>query len=270
MSGGGMAMPRHSSVRSADGCGLAVTGWGQDPGVLLVHGGGCDALSWSAVVPRLVAKAGVCVYDRRGRGGSGDCADYSLDREAEDVAAVVAATEPVAVLAHSYGAVCVLSALDALSGVRSFVLYEPPLFLARLPDSAIAAAVGELESDVDQGLHRFLRYLVGLPAQDAASLAANDAAWRRVRATAPTLPRELQALTAVDAAALLWRARDPRVLMVRGGRTGHPAYPTVADLASCRTVTLPGHGHLSMLTDPAAILTVVEQELASTRSQGAW
>ena len=127
-----------------------------------------------------------------------------------------------------------------------------------------AAAVGDLDRDVDRGLDRFLYDLAGIPSQEAASLTAADVAWRRVRAAAPTLPREFRALATMDPQALLRRAHDPRVLVVRGGRTDHPVYPTAADLASCRTATLPGQGHLSALTDPAALLAVVERKLAGS------
>ena len=42
--------------------------------------------------------------DRRGHGASGDSPDYSLQKEAEDVAAVVDSRQgPVAVLGHSFG-----------------------------------------------------------------------------------------------------------------------------------------------------------------------
>src|SRR6185295_2891815 len=66
--------------------------------------------------------------DRRGRGASGDSADYAIEREFEDVAAVVAAIgEPVALLGHSYGALCSLEAVLRAKGVCKLVLYEPPV-----------------------------------------------------------------------------------------------------------------------------------------------
>jgi pimeloyl-ACP methyl ester carboxylesterase len=64
--------------------------------------------------------------DRRGRGGSGDSEYYSIEREFEDVAAVVDSIgEPVDVLGHSTGAVCSPEAALLTSNVRKLVLYEP-------------------------------------------------------------------------------------------------------------------------------------------------
>lgn len=60
--------------------------------------------------------------DRRGRGGSGDASTYAIDREFEDVVAVVeAAGEPASLLGHSFGAVCSLEALRLTDRVKRVV-----------------------------------------------------------------------------------------------------------------------------------------------------
>jgi pimeloyl-ACP methyl ester carboxylesterase len=66
--------------------------------------------------------------DRRGRGHSGDAPDYALEREYEDVVAVVvSAGDGVSVLGHSYGGICALEAALLTDGIRKLVLYEPPM-----------------------------------------------------------------------------------------------------------------------------------------------
>jgi pimeloyl-ACP methyl ester carboxylesterase len=56
--------------------------------------------------PLLASKFTTCAMDRRGRGASGDSPEYSLSKEAEDVAAVVNSRPgPVFVFGHSYGGV---------------------------------------------------------------------------------------------------------------------------------------------------------------------
>jgi pimeloyl-ACP methyl ester carboxylesterase len=74
---------------SRDGTPLAYERFGQGPAVVLVSG----AMSTSATVVPLAAalsdRFDVCVYDRRGRGESGDTAPYAVDREVEDLAALV-------------------------------------------------------------------------------------------------------------------------------------------------------------------------------------
>ena len=67
----------------------------------------------------------VYAMDRRGRGGSGDSADYELRREAEDVAAVIDSIGGcVNVLGHSHGALCALEAALLTAQLRRLILYE--------------------------------------------------------------------------------------------------------------------------------------------------
>ncbi len=64
--------------------------------------------------------------DRRGRGGSGDSDEYDLEREIEDMAAVVESiAEPVMLLGHSYGALIALEAALRTDNLNGLVLYEP-------------------------------------------------------------------------------------------------------------------------------------------------
>ncbi|MDH3464178.1 MAG: alpha/beta fold hydrolase, partial [Acidimicrobiia bacterium] len=64
---------------------------------------------WGGVSPHFESHFTALAMDRRGRGGSSDAPQYDIQREAEDVAALVEAVgEPASVLAHSYGAVCAL------------------------------------------------------------------------------------------------------------------------------------------------------------------
>jgi len=66
--------------------------------------------------------------DRRGHGASGDSPDYALQKEAEDVAAVVNSRPgTVFVLGHSYGGVCALEATFLTERISKLILYEPPL-----------------------------------------------------------------------------------------------------------------------------------------------
>jgi pimeloyl-ACP methyl ester carboxylesterase len=66
--------------------------------------------------------------DRRGHGASGDSPDYTLQKEAEDVAAVVNSRPgPVFVLGQSLGGVCSLEAAFLTDKISKLVLYEPPV-----------------------------------------------------------------------------------------------------------------------------------------------
>ena len=71
--------------------GTPVAYWrsGKGPPLVLVHGTAADHSRWSPVLPALEERFTVYAIDRRGRGGSGDTDDYAVEREFEDVAAVV-------------------------------------------------------------------------------------------------------------------------------------------------------------------------------------
>jgi pimeloyl-ACP methyl ester carboxylesterase len=77
---------------------------GEGPPLVLVHGAAADHSRWAPVLPELEAHFTVLALDRRGRGQSGDADEYALEREFEDVVAVVeAAGSDVNVLGHSHG-----------------------------------------------------------------------------------------------------------------------------------------------------------------------
>ena len=95
--------------------------------------------------------------DRRGFGASGDAAGYAIEREFEDVAAVVEAVAartggPVALWGHSYGAGCAMGGAALTGNVHHLVLYEPGLGIA-YPAGSIEAieatvAAGDMETAI--------------------------------------------------------------------------------------------------------------------------
>jgi pimeloyl-ACP methyl ester carboxylesterase len=115
-------------VPSRDGTLIALECEGSGPTLILVHGGVGDRTRWTPMLPLLSSRFRACAMDRRGRGGSGDSPEYSLTKEAEDVAAVVdSRAGDVFVLGHSYGGVAALEAALLTRRVRKLILYEPPL-----------------------------------------------------------------------------------------------------------------------------------------------
>src|SRR5438876_7125721 len=98
-------------VTSRDGTRLAVWRSGQGPPLVLVHGTTVNHTDWAPVLPALRERFTVYAMDRRGCGASEDAPDYALEREFEDIAAVVdSAGEQVRLLGHSFGALCSLEA----------------------------------------------------------------------------------------------------------------------------------------------------------------
>ena len=77
---------------------------GAGPPLVLVHGAGSARWSFDLLRPHLEGRFTVIALDRRGRGDSTDGDEYSLERECDDVAAVVRdAGEGAFLFGHSYG-----------------------------------------------------------------------------------------------------------------------------------------------------------------------
>jgi pimeloyl-ACP methyl ester carboxylesterase len=113
---------------SPDGTSIACWRSGQGPALVLVHGGTNDHTYWNPLLPTLTPHFTVYAMDRRGRGGCGDATAYALEREFEDVVAVVDNIgEPAHLLGHSYGALCALEAARLTPNVAKLMLYEPPV-----------------------------------------------------------------------------------------------------------------------------------------------
>ena len=81
----------------------------------MVHGAGSGRWSFDLVRPHLQDRFTVWALDRRGRGDSGDGRRrYSIEREFDDVAAVLREAGPGALLfGHSYGGLVAAGAADA-------------------------------------------------------------------------------------------------------------------------------------------------------------
>jgi pimeloyl-ACP methyl ester carboxylesterase len=83
-------MPTHTQIKasavSRDHTEIAYWTSGDGPPIVLVHGTPADHTRWRPLLPYLERQVTVHAIDRRGRGGSGDAPEYSLEREYEDVA----------------------------------------------------------------------------------------------------------------------------------------------------------------------------------------
>src|SRR5512136_1287001 len=118
-------------VSSADGTSIAYQRSGTGAPLVLVHGTGGTHSRWAPIVPALEKHFTVYAVDRRGRGESSDAAAYTIEREFEDVAALVKAIgEPANLFGHSFGGICSLEAALCAQHVSRLILYEPPIPVA--------------------------------------------------------------------------------------------------------------------------------------------
>jgi len=254
------------TVTSRDRTRIAFWQSGDGPALLLVHGATADhTTTWRFVLSDLSRRSTVYVMDRRGRGGSGDSPAYDLQREAEDVAAVIDAIgEPVAVLGHSYGGLCAIEGALLTMNLRRLVLYEgvplrgadayKPGILDKL-DAMLAAG------DVEGMLIAMLRDVVAMPPDEIELLRSPRDAWEVRLANARTLPRELESEARYVFTAERFRhMRTPTLLLVGADsppREQANAEGVAAALPDARVVTLPGQQHLAMYTAPALFVREV-------------
>ena len=112
---------------SHDGTVIAFDRFGDGPPVIMVVGAFNTRSATEPLARALEQHFTVLNYDRRGRGDSGDTAPYSVDREIEDLGALVAAAGGSAsVFGYSSGAILALKAAAAGLAITKLVLYEPP------------------------------------------------------------------------------------------------------------------------------------------------
>lgn len=251
---------------SPDGTQLGVFSSGQGPPILLVHGALGDHTRWEALRAHLEPNMAVFAMDRRGRGVSTDAPEYSVEREYEDVAAVIDTIaertgQPVTGYGHSYGGLCLFGAAPLTRNLGRLVLYEgwPPLDPEPFAPSAdlrarmeTLLAVGE----VDTALELVLREVVDMTDQEIA-VYRRDPSWSGRVAAAPTFLREEAAFARTpwspEAAA---RIHVP-TLILTGDQT--PPWRARADdvveaLPDARLRVLGGQGHSAdiMVPEPVA------------------
>jgi pimeloyl-ACP methyl ester carboxylesterase len=115
------------TVTSADGTTIAFDRYGDGPPVIMAVAAFNTRSTTDPLARALAPQFSVLNYDRRGRGDSGDTTPYAVDREIDDLAALITATGgPAAVFGYSSGATLALKAAAAGLPVTKLVLYEPP------------------------------------------------------------------------------------------------------------------------------------------------
>ena len=179
-------------VRSADGTPIAFDRSGDGPSLVVVAGAFCDRSTTRPLAALLESSYTVYAYDRRGRGDSGDAEAYAIEREVEDLDAVVASTGGAAyVYGHSSGGALALEAAARGVDMRKVAVYEPPY---AGDDPRLAGFGDRLDELVTSGrrgeaAESFLA-LAGAPAEAIAHIKASPG-WDRMMALAHTLSRDI-------------------------------------------------------------------------------
>ena len=181
------------TARSRDGTSIMFDQSGAGPAVILVNGALADRSAGGPLAALLAPHYSVFAYDRRGRGGSGDTAPYAVEREVEDLAAVLATAGGEAfVFGHSSGAVLALEAARTLA-FKKLALYEPPFMVddsRTLPPADYTARLSALVAAGRRGdaVEFFMTRAVDVPAEMVAQMRNSPQWWSTMEALAHTLP----------------------------------------------------------------------------------
>ncbi|GAB2504535.1 alpha/beta fold hydrolase [Nocardia heshunensis] len=251
--------PTKGIVDSKDGTAIAYTRYGSGPVVVLVDGG-LAAQEFGpnkSLAEELSSKYTVYTYDRRGRGDSGETLPVDIEREYEDLDAVVdLAGEPVMLYGISSGAGMILDYLRSGRTARKVALYEVPFVVDAtrppLPDDYIE----HLHALLAQGkngdaIKYFMRQGVRLPALLVAAFPLFPG-WSHLKTVAPTMAYDIQYVEQFQRGHKLpadrWTQLGAPVIVIAGSKS--PAWMRNANEALAQAIpgakhqVLPGQTHL--------------------------
>jgi pimeloyl-ACP methyl ester carboxylesterase len=258
------------STCSSDGTPIGFVCLGAGPAILFVHGGLSPGDDWLQVATAMAGQFTCYVMVRRGRGPSGDASDYAIDREYEDIKAVLQVAGPgTHLLGHSYGAICALGAA-LRAPIGHLVLYEPPLPVqGPVGGTALAAYRAAVAShQLDEALTIGLRDIVHLSAGEISALRPTPL-WKQSAALTPTWMRELEAINRLGPSLDRYRHLTAPTLLLLGEATAaHHQVATTAlaqTLPDARVVRLQGEGHMAHFTVPDIVAKEVNDFVLAHR-----
>ncbi len=260
------------SLQSKDGTSIAAECAGTGPSLVIVHGGIGDRTRWKPLFPLFATHFTVCAMDRRGHGASGDTADYSLQKGAEDVAAVVKSRPgPVFVLGHSIGGVCALEAAFLTDQIAKLVLYEPAL--QGRNHSAVATKMESMirAGEQEQALVTFLQEIVMISPSELTRMKGQPSWPDRVAGIGKQI-REIRALDAYHFDAKRVSSLKIPTLILTGSQTASPdlkrAINSLMDCLPNRSlVVFQGQEHNAMDMIPQEFAETVTKFLLDTKSK---
>jgi pimeloyl-ACP methyl ester carboxylesterase len=183
-----------STVQSADGTEIAYDRLGEGEPVILVGGSFSERNhpTMTELAGELAPHFTVYNYDRRGRGDSGDAAEYAVEREIEDLAALIAeAGGSAKVFGLSAGGALALKAAAAGLNITKLAVYDAPFVVDETgprPPADFTQKLTEL-AGVDRGeaVAFFMVEGMGAPAQAVAGMRYAPF-WADLEGLAHTLP----------------------------------------------------------------------------------
>jgi pimeloyl-ACP methyl ester carboxylesterase len=260
-------------VQSNDGTEIQYWSSGTGTPLVLVHGTASLHTTWNAVLPHLQRFFTIAAIDRRGRGGSGDHAEYDVIREYEDVAAVVdslaaASGEKVGLVGHSFGGLCAFGAATLTSQVNKLVLYEgwPGMGSPNQPGwIEIADRLSDMLASGDRNgvLEAFFSEVAGIPVEEIAALRAVPDWWEARVAAAHTILREYR-VEAPFSSEIANSLAIPTLILIGGESpmeltAGHQALAEA--LHDAKVSVIPGQQHIAHFLAPEVFAALIVEFL---------
>jgi pimeloyl-ACP methyl ester carboxylesterase len=181
------------TVTSKDGTRIAFDRSGEGPALIVIGGALSDRAGGAPFAAQLSPRFTVFSVDRRGRGDSGDTQPYAVDREIEDIEALIdEAGGSAFVLGTSSGAALSLHVASRLPAkINKLALYEPPFIIddsRPLPSADYIQQINQLVAADRRGdaVAFFFTEVVGMPAE-AVTQMRSEPSWSGLEALAHTL-----------------------------------------------------------------------------------
>lgn len=239
---------------SKDGTAIAYDRSGAGPALILVDGALCSRAfgPMPKLAPLLAPHFTVYMYDRRGRGQSGDTPPYSKEREVEDIAALIQEAGGSAFLVGlSSGAALALEAAASGLDIKKVAAYEPP-FIGNSGQHGGAEHERHLKSLVAAGdrggaVKYFMRTMVGVPAPAVFMMQLMPWIWRKLAAVAHTLPYDAAVMNEFEVPTQRLRSIRIPTLAMHGSKTQarlqKAAHAVAAAVPGAQHLTLEGQTH---------------------------
>ena len=248
------------TVISKDGTPIAYDKVGQGPALILV-GGSFQYRSLDLRTAQLAELLGNSFmtfhYDRRGSGDSCDPPPYAVEREVEDIEALITEAGGSAfVFGYSSGAVLALEAAQKIAGkISKLALYEPPFFVGdshpSLPKDYLPHLKELVEADrCSDAVDYFMTKVKGMP-QDMVPALHQMPMWSELTSVAHTLVYEGmlmgESLSGDPAPLEQWSSVAVPTLIANGGASPkwmrEAAQALACVLPHAQNRTLPGQSH---------------------------
>ena len=254
-------------VTSSDGTRIGAHRSGAGPPLVLLHGATGAHWSFRYILPSLVERFTLYAVDRRGRGESGDAAEYAIEREFEDVAAIVDSLgEPASVFGHSYGATVALGAVLATPNIAKLVVYEASPGISVVPHEYLERIEELVEGGEREKALVYALGLFGLTPTRWSSCAQRPRGRCGSRPRTPSRARCAPRRPTCSSPSGSADVAAPALLLLGGespdwAREGTERIREA--LPDARVAVLPGEGHAAIMTAPELVADEVTRFLAS-------